>query len=133
MYLHTAVLLCLATQCIAEWTSSLPAEQWVPVSCCARYAGTLSSVGMHTDDAFTAFTPWDGYSKNITYRNGRCPARVFMDDILHRLQTKFWGDPFPGHKIVSHRVSMWDEKAVRDVYNKFENRLENCTKVLLLA
>ena len=96
-------------------------------------AGTLSSVGLHTDDAFTAFSPWDGYSRNLTYRNGRCPARVYMDDILGRLQSKFWGDPFPGSKIITHRVPMYNEAAVRDVYNKFERRIDNCTKVLLEA
>lgn len=90
-------------------------------------------MGLHTDEAFTAFSPWEGYSRNFTYRNGRCPARVYMDDILDRLQNKFWGDPFPGNKVISHRVSMYDEQAVRDVYHKFEHRLDKCTKVLLEA
>ena len=34
--------------------------------------------------------------QNFTYRNGRCPARCYMEDILARLEQKFWGDPFPG-------------------------------------
>ena len=94
-------------------------------------AGTLSSVGLHTDTEFKAFSPWDGYNKNITYRNGRCPARCFMDDILARLENKSWGSPFPGLELITHRVSIRDEAAVRDAYHKFEHRIENCTKVVL--
>ncbi|KAK9834732.1 hypothetical protein WJX74_008783 [Apatococcus lobatus] len=97
-----------------------------------RMGGTLSSVGLHTDEEFKAFTPWDGYNKNITYRNGRCPARVYMDDIHKLVKNKHWGDPFPGEKLITHRVSLHDEAAVREVYDKFERRIDNCTKVLLI-
>ncbi|KAK9864760.1 hypothetical protein WJX84_000518 [Apatococcus fuscideae] len=93
--------------------------------------GTLSSVGLHTDEEFKAFTPWDGYNKNITYRNGRCPARVYMDDIHKLVKQKFWGDPFPGEKLITHRVSLHDEAAVREAYDKFEKRIDNCTKVTI--
>lgn len=95
-------------------------------------AGTLSSVGLHTEEEFKAFTPWDGYNKNITYRNGRCPARVYMDDIHKLVKQKHWGDPFPGEKLITHRVSLHDEAAVREVYDKFERRLDKCTKVLIV-
>ena len=33
-------------------------------------AGVISSVGLHTDDEFKAFTPAEGYNKNVTYKNG---------------------------------------------------------------
>ena len=35
-------------------------------------AGVISSVGLHTDTEFKAFTPADGYNKNVTYKNGEC-------------------------------------------------------------
>jgi threonine dehydrogenase-like Zn-dependent dehydrogenase len=97
-----------------------------------RIGGVISSVGLHTDDQFTAFSPAEGYAKNITYRNGRCPARHYMDHLLKLIQEKRWGDPFPGTQIISHRVSLHDEKAVRDAYEKFETKRDNCTKVLLI-
>ena len=33
-------------------------------------AGVISSVGLHTDAEFKAFTPAEGYNKNVTYKNG---------------------------------------------------------------
>ena len=33
--------------------------------------GVISSVGLHTDDEFKAFTPAEGYNKNVTYKNGK--------------------------------------------------------------
>lgn len=35
-------------------------------------AGVISSVGLHTDSEFKAFTPAEGYNKNVTYKNGKC-------------------------------------------------------------
>jgi len=35
-------------------------------------AGVISSVGLHTDSEFKAFTPAEGYNKNVTYKNGDC-------------------------------------------------------------
>ena len=63
---------------------------------------------------------------------GRCPARHYMDELMSLVNKKHWGDPFPGNKIFSHEVSMHDEKAVQDAYTKFEKKLENCTKVLII-
>ena len=39
-------------------------------------AGVISSVGLHTDDEFKAFTPAQGYNKNVTYKNGKLPGLV---------------------------------------------------------
>lgn len=35
-------------------------------------AGVISSVGLHTDSEFKAFTPAEGYNKNVAYKNGEC-------------------------------------------------------------
>ncbi|DBA74893.1 TPA: hypothetical protein ACH3X2_009225 [Trebouxia sp. C0005] len=97
-----------------------------------RMGGVISSVGLHTDSEFKAFTPAEGYNKNVTYKNGRCPARHYMDELMSLVGKKYWGDPFPGNKIFSHEVSLHDEKAVQGAYTKFEKKLENCTKVLIV-
>ena len=44
-------------------------------------AGVISSVGVHTEREW-GFTPGEGYDKNVTYSNGRCPARALMDQLL---------------------------------------------------
>ena len=54
-----------------------------------------------------------------------------MDELMSLVAKKHWGDPFPGNRIFSHEVSLYDEKAVQDVYTKFEQKLDNCTKVLI--
>ena len=49
-------------------------------------AGVISSVGLHTDEEFKAFTPAEGYNKNVTYKNGTfCTAQLLLrqDAMLH--------------------------------------------------
>ena len=42
-------------------------------------AGVISSVGLHTDEEFKAFTPAEGYNKNVTYKNGKfCTAQLLL-------------------------------------------------------
>lgn len=69
---------------------------------------------------------------NMCHVTGRCPARHYMDELMSLVGKKYWGDPFPGNKIFSHEVSLHDEKAVQGAYTKFEKKLENCTKVLIV-
>ncbi len=69
---------------------------------------------------------------NMWHYAGRCPARHYMDELMSLVGKKYWGDPFPGNKIFSHEVSLHDEKAVQGAYTKFEKKLENCTKVLIV-
>ena len=40
-----------------------------------RAGGIVSAVGVHTEAQF-AFSPVEAYDKNLTYRAGRCPARL---------------------------------------------------------
>ena len=97
----------------------------------AMHAGTISSVGMHHDAQFS-FSPAEGYDKNIRYLNGRCPARLYMDELLARLAR---GDEalLATGKLVSHRVRLTDERAVLEVYDKFDKQADNCVKVVISA
>ncbi len=40
-----------------------------------RPGGVLATVGCHCSEQF-AFSPVAAYDKNLTYRTGRCPARL---------------------------------------------------------
>lgn len=93
-----------------------------------RPGGILSSVGVHTEQNFTGFNPIEGYDKNITYKSGRCSARVFMNAVLDLVETGGWAETIP--KIITHRVDLRDEEAVQRSYDLFNNQKENCIKVV---
>jgi 2-desacetyl-2-hydroxyethyl bacteriochlorophyllide A dehydrogenase len=46
-----------------------------------RPGGTVAAAGVHTEESF-AFAPGEAYDKNLTYRAGRCPARVWGEKVL---------------------------------------------------
>ncbi|MEZ4828761.1 MAG: alcohol dehydrogenase family protein [Bacteroidia bacterium] len=50
-----------------------------------RPGGIISTVGVHTSPGF-AFSPAQAYDKNLTYKIGRCPARAYMEKLLHRIE-----------------------------------------------
>lgn len=54
---------------------------------CPATAGVISSVGVHTERKW-GFSPGEGYDKNVTYTNGRCPARAFMTRLLQFVQAR---------------------------------------------
>lgn len=92
-----------------------------------RPGGILSSVGVHTEQNFTGFNPIEGYDKNITYKSGRCSARVFMNAVLGVVENG-WAEKIT--KIITHRVELKDEEKVKKAYDIFNNRQENCVKVI---
>jgi len=51
---------------------------------CLRPGGTLSSVGVNTDANFP-FSPQEAYGKQLTFKCGRCPARMFMEVRRHNV------------------------------------------------
>lgn len=89
-----------------------------------RPGGTISAVGVHTEPQF-AFSPVEAYDKNLTYRIGRCPARHFMDVALPLLADSDL-DPT---SIISHRLDLSQGPYAYDI---FANRLEGCTKAVLI-
>ncbi len=88
-----------------------------------RPGGTLSSVGVHSEDRF-GFTPVDAYDKNLTFRSGRCPARAYMARLAPLVRDRHI-DP---ELVFSHRLPL--SEGVRG-YEIFDKKLDGCTKVLL--
>ncbi|MCH7792622.1 MAG: zinc-binding dehydrogenase [Planctomycetes bacterium] len=88
-----------------------------------RPGGTISSVGVHTETAF-AFTPAEAYDKNLTYKVGRCPARVYME----RLAPFVRDGQLDISGVISHRFPL---ERGPEAYRLFDERRDQCTKVLL--
>lgn len=89
-----------------------------------RPGGVVSVVGVHTEPSFD-FSPVLAYDKNLTYRIGRCSARIFLDRTLTLLSSK---SP-PISKIISHRLPLAEGE---HAYRIFANRTDGCTKAVLI-
>lgn len=88
-----------------------------------RPGGTIAVVGVHTDEVF-AFSPTEAYDKNLTYRVGRCPARSYMEKLAPLVRDR---DPGIG-RVISHRVPLAEAE---DAYRLFDEKREDCTKVVM--
>jgi threonine dehydrogenase-like Zn-dependent dehydrogenase len=88
-----------------------------------RPGGIISAVGVHTEAAF-AFSPTEAYDKNLTYRAGRCPARVYIDRLMPLVVRR----KYDLSSIISHRMPLSDGP---EGYRIFEKKLQGCTKVVL--
>jgi threonine dehydrogenase-like Zn-dependent dehydrogenase len=88
-----------------------------------RPGGVIAAVGVHTEAAF-AFSPTEAYNKNLTYRAGRCPARIYIDRLLPLVRSR----KYDLGSIISHRMRLADGP---EGYHIFEKKLQGCTKVLL--
>jgi threonine dehydrogenase-like Zn-dependent dehydrogenase len=89
-----------------------------------RPGGTLSAVAVHTEDRL-AFSPTEAYDKNLTFRTGRAPARHYMERLLPVIQSR----RYDLGALISHRMSLADGPHGYDI---FDQRLEGCTKVVLV-
>lgn len=89
-----------------------------------RPGGTIAAVGVHVEDHL-AFAPGEAYDKNLTYRAGRCPARVYMDRLLPLVQS----GKYDLSALISHRLTLRQGPVG---YDLFDRRLPGCTKVVLL-
>ncbi|MSR61953.1 MAG: alcohol dehydrogenase [Planctomycetes bacterium] len=88
-----------------------------------RIGGTISAPGVHNEPTF-AFSPGKVYDKNLTYRAGRAPARAYMERVLARLAS----GGLDVAALFSHRMALEDGPRG---YALFDEKRENCTKVLL--
>ena len=88
-----------------------------------RPGGTISVVGVHTDDNFP-FGPVEAYDKNLTYRVGRCPARAYMERLAPIVRDR----ELDITRVISHRVPLSDGP---DAYRSFDERRDGYTKVVL--
>ena len=73
-----------------------------------------------------AFAPGQAYDKNRTYRNGRCPARHYMERLLPLVQSK----KYDFSKVISHRLPL--SEGVQ-AYRIFDEKLDGCSKVVLMT
>ncbi len=89
-----------------------------------RPGGVISVVGVHTLAPF-AFSPAEAYDKNIAYKVGRCPARHLMPRLLPMVQNR----KYALQRVISHRLPL---AAGAEGYRIFDQKLEGCTKVILL-
>jgi threonine dehydrogenase-like Zn-dependent dehydrogenase len=86
-----------------------------------RPGGTISVVGVHYDDF--SFTPGSAYTKNLTYKVGRCPARHYMEALLPVVMRS-------QHDItcvISHHLPLANGPRA---YGMFDRKLDDCTKVV---
>ena len=89
-----------------------------------RPGGTIMAAGVHTERDFP-FTPMAAYDKNLTFKTGRCSARHYMERSLAMARS----ERFPLGSIISHR---WPLEDGVEAYRIFAEKLDRCTKVILL-
>ncbi len=89
-----------------------------------RPGGVISVVGVHTAPHF-AFSPGEAYDKNLTYKVGRCPARYYMERLLGLVRQR----KYDYRAVISHRLPL--AQGVEG-YKIFDQKLEGCTKVVLV-
>ena len=85
-----------------------------------RPGGILSVVGCHCTPQFS-FSPVDAFDKNLTYRTGRCSARLYFDQLgqlVENFETELVG-------MISHKFSLTESVRAYDV---FANRKDGCLK-----
>lgn len=88
-----------------------------------RKGGTVSVVGVY-GARYNNFPFGDFFSRNITLKMGQCPAHAYVDKILSMIENK----RFDATDIITHRLPLSEgEKA----YKLFDNKLDNCIKVVL--
>lgn len=89
----------------------------------ARPGATVAAAGFHTESRF-AVAPGEIYDKNLTYRSGRCPARVYAERLLGACaEGRFNVAP-----VISHRLPL---TAGANAYDMFDRKLDGCVKVVL--
>lgn len=88
-----------------------------------RPGGVVSTVGVHTESTFV-FSPVEAYDKNLTFRIGRCPARVYMEKLIPFVRQR----RYDLTRIISHRMPL-DQGP--QAYRIFDQKLDNCTKIVL--
>lgn len=89
-----------------------------------RPGGTIMAAGVHTEPGFP-YTPMEAYDKNLTFKTGRCSARSYMDRAL----TIARSGRYPLGSIISHRLPLEDGV---EAYRTFAEKLDRCTKVILI-
>ncbi|MGB5658266.1 MAG: alcohol dehydrogenase catalytic domain-containing protein [Thermoanaerobaculia bacterium] len=89
-----------------------------------RPGGTIMAAGVHTERDIP-FTPMEAYDKNLSFKTGRCSARHYMERSLAIARS----GRYPLGSIISHRLPLEDGV---EAYRTFAEKLDRCTKVILI-
>ncbi|MDR3594955.1 zinc-dependent alcohol dehydrogenase [Clostridium sp.] len=88
-----------------------------------RKGGTVSIVGVY-GLRYNNFPLGDFFSRNITLKMGQCPAQAYVNPILELIKQ----GRFDATDIITHKLSLDKGKHAYDI---FDNKKENCIKVIL--
>lgn len=88
-----------------------------------RKGGTVSVVGVY-GARYNNFPFGDFFSRNITLKTGQCPAHTYVEPILDLIKQ----NKFDATDIITHRLPLDEGKKA---YELFDQKLENCIKVVL--
>lgn len=88
-----------------------------------RKGGTVSIVGVY-GLRYNNFPLGDFFSRNITLKMGQCPAQAYLNPILELIKQ----GRFDATDIITHKLSLDKGKHAYDI---FDNKKENCIKVIL--
>jgi threonine dehydrogenase-like Zn-dependent dehydrogenase len=80
-------------------------------------------VGVH-NEPHLSIAPGEIYDKNLTYRAGRAPARIYMERLLPLIRS----GRYNLETLISHHLPLAEGP---HGYDLFDRKLEGCTKVLL--
>lgn len=88
-----------------------------------RKCGTVVLVGVY-GSRYNLFPLGDFFSRNITLKMGQCPAQRYVDPILELIKQ----GKFDATDIITHKLKLDEGK---HAYTIFDNKLEDCIKVVL--
>lgn len=89
---------------------------------CCRKGGTLSVPGVYTGRATIPFGPL--MNKALTVKTGQTHVQHYLNPLLDKIET---GEIDPSF-VITHQVSLEEGPAM---YEKFNNKEDNCIKVVL--
>lgn len=88
-----------------------------------RKGGTVSLVGVY-GARYNMFPLGDFFGRNITLKMGQCPAHSYVEPILKLIKE----EKFDATDIITHKLPL--DKG-EHAYNIFDNKLDDCIKVIL--
>ncbi|MCQ2969499.1 MAG: glutathione-dependent formaldehyde dehydrogenase [Clostridium sp.] len=88
-----------------------------------RKCGTVMLVGVY-GARYNMFPLGEFFSRNITLKMGQCPAQRYVNPILELIKE----GKFDATDIITHKLSLSEGK---HAYTIFDNKLEDCIKVIL--
>lgn len=88
-----------------------------------RKCGTVVLVGVY-GARYNNFPLGDFFSRNITLKMGQCPAQTYVKDILKLIEE----EKFDATDIITHKLKLDEGK---HAYEIFDNKLDDCIKVIL--